>query len=616
MDDIDILSEVLIELKKKIEDQDKTIQKLLLDKANLAGKYDYLSQKIEQLTSSQKQAEKIYSQSLKELDNLKNFSKNLNSLIDKKIDELSKKFELEKIKEKNIDIENLKEIDQKIKKLEETLKIYEKENKKLNDILNDFNKKIQDSSKQNTKNYEDLIKKERKEIEKIFDDKLRSIDNSIKERTKEIERVKDKYEKEIKFNASKFENIAKIDSLINQTMKKFEDHFIDLEKNIENIKNVLDNKEKNDENLNNEYIKRFESIENNIKIFENKNKEKNIDVDKDIENLKKKVSTLEKNLISVQNLSEETNKNLSEIIKNVKLITGKTNYVQEALNEKEKITNEKLSEIKYTLSRIDSLEHLIYQQNNYIKHLETEIQKLKQKNLEEIRKFVKSEAEPIISEINKDNDMIKQKLKQIETSFNVQVKTSNNFYDLLKHDINSLRVRTQSLEESIRNEVNQRALLEQDFNSLSAYFDKIQTKFEGLKVSLDERLKKQRDEINQLSKNILNEEKSLLQYIDSVKNEIRNYNDKSYKDIVKMIDNLSKDKSMKEQNRIEKINQLIKEFSQKNSFMDNKIETLSSYINTFNEIKSTFRKELIGEVREIVKDMDKRQKNFENKFLL
>jgi peptidoglycan hydrolase CwlO-like protein len=106
MDDIDVLSNVLLELKKRIDKQDEIIERLAIEKASLADKLEHLSQKIEHITSLQKQGEKNFSQYTKELENLKNFSKNLNKIIDNRFDEIAKSLEIEKAKEKTKDLEN------------------------------------------------------------------------------------------------------------------------------------------------------------------------------------------------------------------------------------------------------------------------------------------------------------------------------------------------------------------------------------------------------------------------------------------------------------------------------------------------------------------------------
>jgi chromosome segregation ATPase len=663
MDDIDILSSALLEMKKKIENQDKIIEKLTLERASLVEKYEYLNQKIEQLVSLQKQNEKTFSQYMKELEGLRDFSNNLNKIIEDRFDDMIKKLEIEKISEKARDIENVKELNQKIKQLFDLKKSYDEQVENTRKSIEELEKKMKQVMKERERQQEKIINEANDKIEKIFEEKSKNLQSLIKRNEKEISQFKEKYEKDCKLNLAKFEAAAKVDQLVNQTIKKVEERAIELEDFVNQLKSELTSQSNLSSKRDEKIEKRFQKIEVSLKEMNEANVEVRKGIEKEILNLSQKTSSLEKeiksissSLLSFNKMNDDQSKEIkdvfakiSEIDKQVKslynsleklsqqLSVGKEadeqllNHLQQIdtslhdfVEEREKALKLELSkdisnvifDLNEKISKLPQLESSLKSLNNSLKSIENDIISLKSKNSEEIRKTARAEIEPTISQINKDSEMIKQKMKQIETSFNVQIKTSSNFYDLLKHDLNNLRSHTESLDNMLREEMSKRIDLEQEFNDLNNYFKRLEEGFSTLKSSIDDKIKKQKDEINQLNKNILNGEKELLRYLEDSKAKMKEYSDKQYKDLIKMLDSLSKDKSLKEERRIEKVNELIKEFSQKSTLMDSKLEILHSYINRFNEIKNTFRKEILSEVREIIKEMEKKQKNVETKFLL
>jgi chromosome segregation ATPase len=663
MDDIDILSSALLEMKKKIENQDKIIEKLTLERASLVDKYEYLNQKIEQLVYLQKQNEKTFSQYMKELEGLRDFSNNLNKIIEDRFDDMIKKLEIEKISEKARDIENVKELNQKIKQLFDLKKSYDEQVENTRKSIEELEKKMKQVMKERERQQEKIINEANDKIEKIFEEKSKNLQSLIKRNEKEISQFKEKYEKDCKLNLAKFEAAAKVDQLVNQTIKKVEERAIELEDFVNQLKSELTSQSNLSSKRDEKIEKRFKKIEVSLKEMNEANVEVRKGIEKEILNLSQKTSSLEKeiksissSLLSFNKMNDDQSKEIkdvfakiSEIDKQVKslynsleklgqqLSVGKEadeqllNHLQQIdtslhdfVKEREKALKLELSkdisnvifDLNEKISKLPQLESSLKSLNNSLKSIENDIISLKNKNSEEIRKTARAEIEPTISQINKDSEMIKQKMKQIETSFNVQIKTSSNFYDLLKHDLNNLRSHTESLDNMLREEMSKRIDLEQEFNDLDNYFKRLEEGFSTLKSSIDDKIKKQKDEINQLNKNILNGEKELLRYLEDSKAKMKEYSYKQYKDLIKMLDSLSKDKSLKEERRIEKVNELIKEFSQKSTLMDSKLEILHSYINRFNEIKNTFRKEILSEVREIIKEMEKKQKNVETKFLL
>ena len=708
MDDIDILSSALLEMKRKMDDQEKIIEKLSLERASLTDKYEYLNQKIEQLVSLQKQSEKTLSQYMKELESLREFSKNLNKIIEDRFDELVKKLEIEKISEKARDIENVKELNQKIKQLFELKKSYDGEVYSVRKSIEDLEKRMKEVLKEKEKQHEKILSEANAKIEKIFEEKSRHLMSLIKSSEKDVSQLKEKYEKDYKLNQEKLEAAAKVDQLVNRTIKKVEDRLIEIEDFANHLKSEFGSYSSQASKKDEKTEKRLQRIELSLKEINDANAEKRKEIEKEISTLIQKMSTFEKDLKSLSSslsfLSKSSNdqskevavkisgieKEISSLFQKASSLEKELKSLYSSLSSLNKVDDEQSKEIKETFAKIsevekqvkslcNSLEKLSQQAssgkeydeklmsqlqqldaslhdfvkerekavklelskdisaavlelsdkisklpqlesslkslNNSLKSIEADMVYLKNRNSEEIRKTARAEIVPVAAQITKDSEMIKQKIKQIETSFNVQVKTSSNFYDLLKHDLSSLKNQVESLDSMLRSEMSKRVDLEQEFNDLGSYFKRIEEGFSALKSSIDDKIKKQKDEINQLNKNMLDGEKELLRHLEDVKAMMKEYSDKQYKDLIKAIDNLSRDKNLKEERRMEKINEIVKEFSQKSALIGSKLELLSSYITKFSEMKSSFRKEILSEVRGILKDMDKKQRNVEAKFL-
>jgi chromosome segregation ATPase len=708
MDDIDILSSALLEMKRKMDDQEKIIEKLSLERASLTDKYEYLNQKIEQLVSLQKQSEKTLSQYMKELESLREFSKNLNKIIEDRFDELVKKLEIEKISEKARDIENVKELNQKIKQLFELKKSYDGEVYSVRKSIEDLEKRMKEVLKEKEKQHEKILSEANAKIEKIFEEKSKHLMSLIKSSEKDVSQLKEKYEKDYKLNQEKLEAAAKVDQLVNRTIKKVEDRLIEIEDFANHLKSELGSYSNQASKKDEKTEKRLQRIELSLKEINDANAEKRKEIEKEISTLIQKMSTFEKDLKSLSSslsfLSKSPNdqskevavkisgieKEISSLFQKASSLEKELKSLYSSLSYLNKVDDEQSKEIKETFAKIsevekqvkslcNSLEKLSQQAssgkeydeklmsqlqqldaslhdfvkerekavklelskdintavlelsdkisklpqlesslkslNNSLKSIEADMVYLKNRNSEEIRKTARAEIVPVAAQITKDSEMIKQKIKQIETSFNVQVKTSSNFYDLLKHDLSNLKNQVESLDSMLRSEMSKRVDLEQEFNDLGSYFKRIEEGFSALKSSIDDKIKKQKDEINQLNKNMLDGEKELLRHLEDVKAMMKEYSDKQYKDLIKAIDNLSRDKNLKEERRMEKINEIVKEFSQKSALIGSKLELLSSYITKFSEMKSSFRKEILSEVRGILKDMDKKQRNVEAKFL-
>ena len=621
MDDIDVLSNVLLELKKRIDKQDEIIERLAIEKASLADKLEHLSQKIEHITSLQKQGEKNFSQYTKELENLKNFSKNLNKIIDNRFDEIAKSLEIEKAKEKTKDLENMKELDQKIKQIIDLKKTFQQE-------LENLEKRVKETLNERKKHQEKIIGEANAKMEKVFYEKLEHLLSLIKSNEKAISELKEKYEKDYRLHQAKLETASKVDQIINQTIEKVEDKVIELEEFLDKLNSKLDDYVSKETKKDEKIEKRFNSVELAVKSLNEKNVENRKEIEKELSLLHQKISEIENQLKSfsknIEKLSQqvssfkEANEDLSNRMQNLE--TSLHDFVKERekaiKSDLYKTIDNAVLEFNDKISKISGLDANVKSLANSVKSIETEINSLKNRNSEEIRKIAKSEVETIITQINKDNEMIRQKMKQMETSFNIQVKASSNFYDMLKHDLNSLKNHIETLDSLIKNETENRVDLEQEFNDLSKYFNRIEESFSSLKSTIEERMKKHREEITQLNKNILNAQNEMLKHIEDVKAMTKDYSDKQYQALVRMIENVNKDKNIKEERRIERMNEIIKEFSNKSSLIDSKMELLSSHINRFNEIKNSFRKEIISEIKEMIKEIDRRQKNVETKFLL
>ncbi|MEM5878370.1 MAG: hypothetical protein QXF12_05840, partial [Candidatus Aenigmatarchaeota archaeon] len=209
MDDLDILSSALLELKKKIDDQNKTIEKLNLEKLDLIEKYNFLLQKINDVSLKQKENEKYGIQLNKDLEKYRQILDDVESLVDKKFEDIIKRIDAEKIKEKIKDLEALKDTDKKISDILNFQKQLEKRIYENQKIISDFRKEIDSMVKQEDKKPQNYISEKTGEYFDKISQNLNEIRKEIKDQKTQISEIIKDNERLKQLNASRFEALLK-----------------------------------------------------------------------------------------------------------------------------------------------------------------------------------------------------------------------------------------------------------------------------------------------------------------------------------------------------------------------------------------------------------------------
>ncbi|MEM5878244.1 MAG: hypothetical protein QXF12_05190, partial [Candidatus Aenigmatarchaeota archaeon] len=139
---------------------------------------------------------------------------------------------------------------------------------------------------------------------------------------------------------------------------------------------------------------------------------------------------------------------------------------------------------------------------------------------------------------------------------------------------------------------------------------------DSFKSNIEDRTKKLIDHINMLEKSISTNQKDLFSYVNNEQKKYLEYTEKNIRELNKKIEEFNKDKKSREDYRVEKLNNLLKELYEKKASIEVKIDVLSSYINKFNEMKNSFRKEIAADVNKVVRDIESKQKTHDSKIII
>ncbi|MEM0473121.1 MAG: hypothetical protein QXF88_00150 [Candidatus Aenigmatarchaeota archaeon] len=597
MDDLDILSSALLELKKKIDDQNKTIEKLNLEKLDLIEKYNFLLQKINDVSLKQKENEKYGIQLNKDLEKYRQILDDVESLVDKKFEDIIKRIDAEKIKEKIKDLEALKDTDKKISDILNFQKQLEKRIYENQKIISDFRKEIDSMVKQEDKKQQNYISEKTGEYFDKISQNLNEIRKEIKDQKTQISEIIKDNERLKQLNASRFEALLKADSNFNQIMKKYEDYIIDLEKKInEKIKILEKTSKSSDDELSRALTDDSKEIEE-IKSY--------------LQKLKNSIDDIENEIRQNKNLqNEHMEKMKNNLESTIKLQISELK--KEILND---IWKEK-KDIALNLDKIKILEKKYSDIEKDYERLNNELMLSEKRVLEDARRVSKKEIEKSTQDLVNENSIINQKLKQMEISFNLLAKNSNNFYDALKKDMNYIRDFTLSLDNSIKDEVEKRLILQERLEDLNLGFRRVIDENDSFKSNIEDRTKKLIDHINMLEKSISTNQKDLFSYVNNEQKKHLEYTEKNIRELNKKIEEFNKDKKSREDYRVEKLNNLLKELYEKKASIEVKIDVLSSYINKFNEMKNSFRKEIAADVNKVVRDIESKQKTHDSKIII
>ena len=398
------------EIEGKMFKLEKNNKELNLEKQKLTLEMSKLENKINELEKNHKE-------------NLNNNIENLNI----KINQFEKKNSSLILENDKLN-EDLKELKEKINQFEKKNSSLISENDKLNNNLKGENDKINQLEKKNSS----LISENNtlnNDLNELKED-IQNLEKNNKNLNKQILELNKKisdYEKENIKSISKNNNLYNDYEQLNIEYKILLNNYQNLNKENQNIKNELDLKNKEKEQLNN---KLSELIENNKKeinlLSQNKNNNK---IEEENNELKKEILKLN---FDIKKLEKE-NKNQFNSLSKLK---------KDYLKETEELTNE-IENLNSEIKNLKDNNSKIIKENNEIKKL---IKKDKEKKLNlQIEKVMDCEYISI-SEINSDDDFediytLKKKLKNISNEnklLNEEIEKNYKEIEELKSQIEEL----------------------------------------------------------------------------------------------------------------------------------------------------------------------------------
>ena len=512
----------------------------------------------------------------------------------------------ELLSEKKNLIENVNNYELNLKELQKQINDLTQENKNLKETINKENG-INNNLFENYQFDENLLNQQNKNI-------INTVDNKLK-----INNINDNLE------GNNNIMIDKTDFIIKQISKSDEPK-IEIEKFnkkeliaiVERLLNQNIVQENELSNLNNKIIEQ----DNNIKIIQNNNEEKENDLKKQIEELMIEKQTLEENINQMNNdnlnLENQNNKN-----------NGSDDEYEDAINEQ--IVNE--SEKKEGKLNVIQNNGFEIEKMNELEKKEKEIEE-KMKDIDEKEKIIEIEKKEIeeskLEITNKENE-IGEKIKKYETINNILENKEideNEFKNILEQ--NGITIKSNEKDNSKEQEINEKIKKNEE---LELKLDRKEKELEVKKLEIEE---KEKDlEIKEKTienKNIEIEikEKELENKkieIDIKEKEIENKNNEKQKELeikekniennlneleLKMKNNEGNEKILQQKNNVENEYNSLKikydELEQKNQAL---IKEQSQEINDY-KTKNYQLEQNISELEKTIKELQEKSKNLED----
>ena len=383
-------------LLKKIEELNKQNSLLEEENNNLTEENDNIKQQlalkdceitqlkenlgIDDLDENNENGNKNDNEIKKEENKEKNSGISLGNLVEEEQKDKIKNEDFMELEQKVAElIKEKKELENKIKLLEDNLTTEKNENEKLKE---NNNKLIQDENfdkNEKIKNFEKIIDELKKEKDAL-NSKIKELDNKIKAEKEKMEQKLEKHKRIKEENKTFVKKIAelmdKLDELKNANMK------------LTNEKNEIRN----------EHISTISKLEKDIAEFDFKLKEKE-NIIKKLETEKEKKKEIDNTALRLQTLelknsiNSESNEKLKEIEEKLKLLTEKeSTELKEQLNEKEmnyKILEEKYKKLEEELTEtnkaMNKVPEEIKKREDSIEYYKTQLEFKEKTHNEELR---------------------------------------------------------------------------------------------------------------------------------------------------------------------------------------------------------------------------------------
>ena len=347
-------------LLKKIEELNKQNSLLEEENNNLTEENDNIKQQlalkdceitqlkenlgIDDLDENNENENKNDNEIKKEENKEKNSGISLGNLVEEEQKDKIKNEDFMELEQKVAElIKEKKELENKIKLLEDNLTTEKNENEKLKENNNKLIQEENFDKNEKIKNFEKIIN-ELKEEKDALNSKIKELENNIKTEKEKMEQKLEKHKRIKEENKTFVKKIAelmdKLDELKNANMK------------LTNEKNEIRN----------EHISTISKLEKDIAEFDFKLKEKE-NIIKKLETEKEKKKEIDNTALRLQTLelknsiNSESNEKLKEIEEKLKLLTEKeSTELKEQLNEKEmnyKILEEKYKKLEEELTEMN-----------------------------------------------------------------------------------------------------------------------------------------------------------------------------------------------------------------------------------------------------------------------
>ena len=383
-------------LLKKIEELNKQNSLLEEENNNLTEENDNIKQQlalkdceitqlkenlgIDDLDENNENENKNDNEIKKEENKEKNSGISLGNLVEEEQKDKIKNEDFMELEQKVAElIKEKKELENKIKLLEDNLTTEKNENEKLKENNNKLIQEENFDKNEKIKNFEKIIDELKKEKDAL-NSKIKELDNKIKTEKEKMEQKLEKHKRIKEENKTFVKKIAelmdKLDELKNANMK------------LTNEKNEIRN----------EHISTISKLEKDIAEFDFKLKEKE-NIIKKLETEKEKKKEIDNTALRLQTLelknsiNSESNEKLKEIEEKLKLLTEKeSTELKEQLNEKEmnyKILEEKYKKLEEELTEMNKamnkVPEEIKKREDSIEYYKTQLEFKEKTHNEELR---------------------------------------------------------------------------------------------------------------------------------------------------------------------------------------------------------------------------------------
>ena len=405
IENMSTIKQRLSQCERALKEKDEEITRL---KSN--NNQEILLKKIEELNKQNSLLEEENNNLTEENDNIKQQL----ALKDCEITQLKENLGIDDLDENN---ENENKNDNEIKK---------EENKEKNSGIS-LGNLVEEEQKDKIKN-EDFMELEQKVAELIkekkeLENKIKLLEDNLTTEKNENEKLKENNNKLIQEeNFDKNEKIKNFEKIINELKEELKKEKDALNSNIKNIE--IKNDELKKENLDkNEKIKNFEKIIDELKKEKDALNSKIKELDNKIKTEKEK---MEQKLEKHKRIKEENKTFVKKIAELMDKLDELKNANMKLTNEKNEIRNEHISKISKLEKDIAEFDFKLKEKENIIKKLETEKEKKKEIDNTALRLQTLELKNSINSESNEKLKEIEEKLKLLTEKESTELKEQLN----------------------------------------------------------------------------------------------------------------------------------------------------------------------------------------------